>query len=389
MNCVLNSQLERSKVSLYQSQMARTLSSFMSNNGYIDPWRVRNPTGRQYSFYSQVHQTFSLIDYFFIDARLMPKVTDTCYHPIIISDHSPLTLDIQFSSESRYPTHWRFNISLLSDDKFHKFIISTIEDFISLNQSESEPISKMLLWESLKAYLRGQIISYSAHLKKSRMSTIQKLSADLESVDQQLAASTSPDLLRRRVVLKTELDLITTNEAERLLLHSQAKYYEYGDKSGRLLAHQLRRQAASRLVPRVRDESGMLVEEPDLINSVFSSFHKSLYSSEFPSDLTDMDAFLQDLDFPDMSTDAIDQLDSPLTTQELTLALQSMQNNKAPGPDGFPVEFFKAFHNQLIPLLHAVYVESLSNSSLPFTLRQASISILLKKGKDPELCTSL
>lgn len=62
----------------------------------------------------------------------------------------------------------------------------------------------------------------------------------------------------------------------------------------------------------------MLVEEPDLINSVFSSFYKSLYSSEFPSDLTDMDAFLQDLD---LSTDAINQLDSPLTTQELTLAL--------------------------------------------------------------------
>lgn len=108
----------------------------------------------------------------------MPKVTDTCYHPVIISDHSPLTLDIQFSSESHYPTHWRFNISLLSDDKFHKF---TIEDFISPNQSESEPISKTLLWESLKAYLRGQIISYSAHLKKLRTSTIQKLSADLES----------------------------------------------------------------------------------------------------------------------------------------------------------------------------------------------------------------
>jgi len=132
----------------------------------------------------------------------------------------------------------------------------------------------------------------------------------------------------------------------------------------------------------------MLVVEPDLINSVFSSFCKSLYSFEFPSNLTDMDVFLQDQDFPDMSTDAIDQLNCPLTKQELTLALQNMQNNKAPGTDGFPVESFKAFHNQLILLLHDVYVESQSNGSYPFTLRQASISLLLKKCKDPELCTS-
>ena len=42
------------------------------------------------------------------------------------------------------------------------------------------------------------------------MLNIQKLSSDLESVDQQLATSPSDDLSRRRVVLQTELDLIPT-----------------------------------------------------------------------------------------------------------------------------------------------------------------------------------
>lgn len=388
MNCVIDTQLDRSKPSLARSQMAGTLHSFMSNNGYVDPWRFRHPTGVQYSFYSHVHQTFSRIDYFFIDANLMPKVADVSYHPIIISDHAPLSLDISISSEFHYPTHWRFNTSLLSDDKFQKYIISAIDDFISLNQSDSEPISKALLWESLKAYLRGQIISYSAHVKKLRQLNIQKLLTDLKLVDRQLAINSSPDLLKRRVALKTELDLITTNEAERLLLYSRSRYYEYGDKSGRLLAHQLRRQAATRLIPRIKNELGELVEDPSLVNSVFSSFYKSLYSSELPSDLSDMHTFLQSLEFPEVDQHITDQLDSPLTTQELELALQNMQNNKAPGPDGFPVEFFKVFHNQLVPLLHSVYIESLSKGSLPDTLRQASINVLLKKEKDPELCTS-
>ena len=84
------------------------------------------------------------------------------------------------------------------------------------------------------------------------MSTIQKLSSDLESVDQQLAAAPSDDLSKRHVALQTELDLITTNEAERLLFHSRSKYYEHGDKSGRLLAHQLRCQAASSLIPALK-----------------------------------------------------------------------------------------------------------------------------------------
>lgn len=81
---------------------------------------------RQYSFYSNVHQTFSRIDYFVIDARWMTKVTDIKYHLIIISDHAPLSMDMEIAFEKRYAAQWRFNVSLLSDDKFHIFIKKAI-----------------------------------------------------------------------------------------------------------------------------------------------------------------------------------------------------------------------------------------------------------------------
>ena len=64
MNCAIDPQLDRSKPGSTQSLMAKTLCNFMSNNGYVDPWRFRNPSGGQYSFYSHVHRTFSRIDYF-------------------------------------------------------------------------------------------------------------------------------------------------------------------------------------------------------------------------------------------------------------------------------------------------------------------------------------
>lgn len=89
-----------------------------------------------------------------------------------------------------------------------------------------------------------------------------------------------------------------------------------------------------------------------------------------------------------INSDAAKELDSPLTVEEITLAMRSMQNNKAPGPDGLPVEFLKRFQDKLSPLLHAVYKESLQHGTLPPTLRQASISLLLKKDKDPDLCSS-
>ena len=104
MNCAIDPQLDRSKPDSTQLLMAKALGNFMSSNGYVDPWRFRNPSSRQYSFYSHVHQNFSRIDYFFEDTRLMPKVTNVAYHPIIVSDHSPVYIDIQISSGPRYPT---------------------------------------------------------------------------------------------------------------------------------------------------------------------------------------------------------------------------------------------------------------------------------------------
>lgn len=55
---------------------------------------------------------------------------------------------------------------------------------------------------------------------------------------------------------------------------------------------------------------------------------------------------------------------------------------------GFLSSFFLKFVHKLAPLLLSVYNESLGCGSLPPTLTQASISLLLKKGKDPTSCAS-
>lgn len=65
-----------------------------------------------------------------------------------------------------------------------------------------------------------------------------------------------------------------------------------------------------------------------------------------------------------------------------------MQSNKAPGPDGFPIEYFKTFIGKLAPLLLLMFNEALERGSLLPTLTQATIALLLKKDKDPTSCGS-
>lgn len=64
----------------------------------------------------------------------------------------------------------------------------------------------------------------------------------------------------------------------------------------------------------------------------------------------------------------------------------SMQSGKCPGPDGFPAELKKMFSDKLTPLLLNMFNESFQSGTLPPTLCQATIYLILKKDKDPLLC---
>ena len=68
--------------------------------------------------------------------------------------------------------------------------------------------------------------------------------------------------------------------------------------------------------------------------------------------------------------------------------IKLMQSGKAPGPDGYPIEFFKKFADKLIPLLLDMFNDSLDRGALPQTLTEASITLLLKPGKEDSDCSS-
>ena len=288
----------------------------MLQNGFVDPWRFIIPKLKLFLFFPQVHQSYSRIDYFFVDGSLVPKVTSAEYHSIVISDHAPLSLNIQLSGQLCFSSPWRFNTLLLSDDAFNAFIMSSIDDFIAINKDDS--VSYSLLWELLKAYLRGQIISYSAH-RNTRKARLTELLTKIWDIDGQNAINPSQSLVKQRYDLQAELDLLTTSDTERLPDRSRATYYENGDKPSKLLAHQLKRQTTSRLIPHIKDSSGAVVSDPTSINDIFRDFYFSLYGSESSSDMTEITSFLQHLDIPKVDPTTANELDTPLNLEEIQM----------------------------------------------------------------------
>jgi len=101
-----------------------------------------------------------------------------------------------------------------------------------------------------------------------------------------------------------------------------------------------------------------------------------------------MHSFLDQLRFQTLSEKEQKELDCSLTTKELAETIQNMQSRKAPGPDGFPMEFYKRFGEKLLVPLLDMLKESYIKGILPPSLRLAIITLTLKPNKPPSECSS-
>ena len=70
--------------------------SFIDLYKLTDSWRNVNLTAKQFLLFSPVYHLYSQIDFFLHDNGSLPLVTNFQYHSIVISDHSPVQLDMHF-----------------------------------------------------------------------------------------------------------------------------------------------------------------------------------------------------------------------------------------------------------------------------------------------------
>lgn len=73
--------------------------------------------------------------------------------------------------------------------------------------------------------------------------------------------------------LKYEFNSIMTQRVEFSLFQARQKYFEEGDKAGRLLAKHIKQKEAMSTIPAIRRDNERVLTDPKGINAAFRDFY--------------------------------------------------------------------------------------------------------------------
>ncbi len=280
---------------------------------------------------------------------------------------------------------WRLNANILNDPKIRAKLRGEIKDFLDIN--DSGDVSPTILWDTLKAVLRGKIISITTHMKKlqgHRLSDLQGKLKQLQLSNSRNVRSTLKEEIKK---LQSEIDDIYTQETQKKMIFLKQKNYEVGGKSSKFLGYKLRKQQVDNTIYKIKNLKTKVIESKlGKIQESFETFYGALYSQPQGSDETQIEAFLNSLDLPKLTNVQNENLIQPISISELNLAISKLKAEKSPGTDGYTSEWYKSFKPDLSPLLLNTFNWVLQKGEIPPSWREAFISVIPKEDKDKQEC---
>lgn len=262
-----NTQLKAIKYHLHQFQL-------------VDVWRIQHPKSLDYTIYSPVHGTYTRIDYWLIEHRMLDLVESTNIEITILSDHAPVSMKIRFPEVERQPYSWKLNKDLLLSKQGEETLKRELEQFIPFN--EVDEIAENTLWEAHKAYVRGILISLGARRKKERNKK-EELIEEIFKLEQgqkknKYNRRDDRELQHELVLKREELKDLLEWEMRRTFSRVVKDRYLWGNKNSKTLARTLRKKRSINFIEKIQNKSGEMVHNTRDIGGVFRDFYEHLYS---------------------------------------------------------------------------------------------------------------
>ena len=420
-NLVLDPSIDtKNYLNINNPQAIQMLKSQMQAFNLIDIWRELHPNERIYTWQKFNANKCSRLDFFLISSSLLPFVKSADIVPGFCSDHSGISLEIDFSKFSRGRGFWKFNASLLREPEYVKLVKDTIKRVVAqyavingdpnfytnatteiLNdfyatcspgslQHVSLKINPEAFLDVLFLEIRRITISFSSKRKKEELAKELKIISEIEVLEKRVAGAaddTFEEINEELSAKKGELEGIYTHQAEGAAVRARARYLCEGEKPTKLFCSLEKHNAIQKHIPKLvteNDGQKIVLTDQSAVEAEIFNYYSKLFT-EKPVQIDEIDDFFTPEiaeSLPKLSEIQKAKMEGLITLEEITRYLKKSKNNVSPGSTGFSNEFFKFFWSDLKLFIVKSVNYSYGKGQLSITQRLGIITLIPKTDKD-------
>ena len=324
----------------------------------------------------------SRLDYFLLPMGTFMSVRECVILPAVLSDHSPVLLKLSFSNLLKGPGTWKFNVKHLQNKEFCDEV-NKIIDFSHFRYNNLNPLNR---WEMTKHDIRQFAIQYSRRQSFLRKEKLKRLEAKLKQQEKKLAminlsSDSAIDWIEKingKIdEVKIELQKYYLDQAQGAILRSKVRWTESAEKSTSYFLGLERQHSKSKIMNKTMTEVGTVTEDPQEILQIQARFYEKLYKSN-----KNIECKINIEPERKLSDQERNDIDKPITVDEIKNAIKNSATKKSPGTDGFSIDLYIVFWVRLESLLFDAYNYAFNEGMLNDSARRGIISLIPKKGRN-------
>ena len=393
-NMVMDQQLDtRNYRAEHNTRAKATLKSIMQRLGLVDIWRQEHPDIRRYTWKQRNPLKLGRLDFFLVSEDIAALTMKTDVLSGYRTDHSFISMELNLNNcNTRGRGFFKMNTSLLLDQDYINIIkaciIENVDRYSNPNQVNDRPenielsISDRLFFDTLKMEVRRETIKYASKKKRNKIRLEAKLKKDIEDIEitiDTVPARNVDEQLLQLNTKKNALENIRIEKIKGFCLRADVDWHEYGEKPTKFFCGLEKSRYIAKTMYKL-DINGTMVTDRDQILREVTSYYKDLYKSrvdQIPED----NVFLNNNNLPALNGEQQGKCEGFISLIELKEVLKNTKNNKSPGPDGIPMDFYKVFFNDMGHFLLRSINEAYTMGSLSITQKQGIVTCLPKGDK--------
>ena len=131
----------------------------------------------------------------------------------------------------------------------------------------------------------------------------------------------------------------------------------------------------------IRNERRDITTDTTEVWRIIRDYYKQLHANKMDN-LEEMDRFLETYILPRLNHEEIENLNRPITSEDIESVIKNLPTKKSPGSDGFPGEFYQTLKEELMPILLKHLKKNEEEVMPPNAFYKAGITMKPKPDKD-------